>query len=435
MRKIISVQNLSKRYEIGVLRSDGGTLRESLAGFFKSAGRSKNNGQNGGRRTIWALKDINFEVEQGELIGIVGRNGAGKSTLLKILSRITEPTTGRADVYGRIGSLLEVGTGFHPELSGRENVYLNGSILGMKRVEIDRKFDEIVAFAEIEKFLDTSVKRYSSGMYMRLAFSVAAHLEPEILLVDEVLAVGDGDFQAKCLAKMQEVAREGRTVIYVSHNLGSVSKLCPRAFLLAGGEMIAEGLTGEVIGEYVFKGRETCAERIWSNPGDAPGNEKIRIHAVRIVSGGEVTSEVDIQNDVHVEIDFWNLVPGARVSTSIHLLDKTRVGVLASANMPSANLIHDEWFGEPHPVGLYRTSCTLPGNFLNEGRYHVNAIVLTSLVNVEAFAEEVVSFDVHETGVMRKEYGGYWLGVVRPKLAWQTKRIEGAALGEQGTPS
>ncbi len=441
----IRVEALSKRYKIGQ-RERYYTLRDSLSNLVKAPFRRlshsvlksqipKTNAINQTNETnqtletnqtnnsIWALKDVSFEVKHGEVVGIIGRNGAGKTTLLKILSRITEPTEGYAEIYGRVGSLLEVGTGFHQELTGRENTYLSGAILGMKKADIDKKFDEIIAFAEIEKFIDTPVKHYSSGMYVRLAFAVAAHLEPEILLVDEVLAVGDAAFQKKCLGKMGDVAKEGRTVLFVSHNLGSLANLCPRTMLLVEGRKWSEGPSGDVISEYIALGREDQGERVWQNSQTAPGNEKVRLHAVRIVSGGEVTADVDIQEDVHVQVEFWNLKPGARVSTSIHLLDKMGVGVLASANTHSANLIRDEWFGKSHPAGLYRTVCTIPGNFLNEGRYSINAIVLTDVTHTEVFAREVVSFTVHDTGAMRKEYGGEWLGVVRPKLAWQTEYI------------
>ncbi|MCM3902712.1 MAG: ABC transporter ATP-binding protein [Pyrinomonadaceae bacterium] len=252
MKPIITVNNLSKQYRIGAREEGYTTLRESLVQAvrapFKRIRSRRRNANNG---MVWALKDINFEVQPGEVVGIVGPNGAGKSTLLKILSRITKPTTGAVDLYGRVRSLLEVGTGFHPELTGRENVYLNGAIMGMTRAEIEGKFEEIVAFAEVGKFLDTPVKRYSSGMNLRLAFAVAAHLEPEILIVDEVLAVGDAAFQEKCLGKMDKVAKEGRTVLFVSHNLATVQHLCNRAILLQGGRITATGQPSEVIGHYL----------------------------------------------------------------------------------------------------------------------------------------------------------------------------------------
>lgn len=251
MRPIIRVENLSKQYRIGARQTPYLTLRESIANaarsplnWFRRNGHSEDN-------AIWALKDVSFEVVPGEVVGIIGRNGAGKSTLLKILSRITEPTTGQVDLYGRVGSLLEVGTGFHVELSGRENIYLSGAILGMKRSEIDRKFDEIVMFAEVDKFIDTPVKHYSSGMYMRLAFAVAAHLEPEILIVDEVLAVGDATFQKKCLGKMGEVARQGRTVVFVSHNIGAIQQLCSECILLENGQVRVAGKASVIVKEYL----------------------------------------------------------------------------------------------------------------------------------------------------------------------------------------
>ncbi len=416
----ISVENVWKQYRKG--QTGYHTLREDI---YNITGRIISLGGEKKRETdaehIWALRDVSFEVKQGERVGIIGRNGSGKTTMLRLLAGITRPNHGKITVKGRLGVLIEIMAGFHPELSGRENVYLNGAIMGMSQKEIKRKFDEIVAFAELENFIDTPIKRYSSGMHVRLGFSVAAHLDPDILLVDEVLAVGDAAFQKKCLGKMGDVTKEGRTVLFVSHNLGSVVNLCPRAILLVAGEKYSDGPASDIIGEYIETTREGQGERIWSDPKTAPGNEKIRLHAVRIVSGGVVTDSVDIQKDIQVEVEFWNLKAGSHIHTSIHLLDKMGVGVLASANMHSANLIRDEWYGKPHPVGLYRTICTLPGNFLNEGLYSINAIVLTDVTNTEVFEREVISFTVHESGAMRKEYGGGWLGVVRPKLAWQTE--------------
>ncbi|HZI49043.1 MAG TPA: ABC transporter ATP-binding protein, partial [Pyrinomonadaceae bacterium] len=333
---IISVQNLSKQYRLGTT-SYSHDLREAFAARLRAPLRFKASDNQTSNQAVWALRNVSFDVEPGEVVGIVGPNGAGKSTLLKILSRITEPTSGRAELHGRVGSLLEVGTGFHPELTGRENIFLNGAVLGMKRVEIERRFDEIVAFAEIDRFLDTPVKRYSSGMYMRLAFAVAAHLDPEILLVDEVLAVGDAQFQAKCLGKMNDVARGGRTVLFVSHNLASVLTLCRRSLLVKDGGIFCDGPSSEVIGQYVNIGATPLTgEQIWPDFENAPGNDNIRLHAVRIVSAGMTTADVDIQKEVHVQVEFWNRRPGARIMTSIHLLDKLGAGVLSSTNMHSA---------------------------------------------------------------------------------------------------
>ncbi len=250
---VIRIENLSKSYRIqhGAARSEYRTLRESLAAAATWPLRKLQGKVGGSVEEFWALKDVNLEIQQGEVVGFIGRNGAGKSTLLKILSRITAPTTGEIRLHGRVGSLLEVGTGFHPELTGRENVYLNGSILGMSRREIQSKFDEIVEFSGVEKFLDTPVKRYSSGMYVRLAFAVAAHLEPELLVVDEVLAVGDAEFQKKCLGKMGEVAKTGRTVLFVSHNMAAVSELCSRVMILQSGHVIADGPTTSIVSQYL----------------------------------------------------------------------------------------------------------------------------------------------------------------------------------------
>ena len=273
----ISVKSLSKQYHISAKQKAYRTLRDTLADAFVSPFRRTRRllrGQASAAaeldETFWALQDVSFEVRHGEVVGIIGRNGAGKSTLLKILSRITEPTEGYADIHGRVGSLLEVGTGFHPELTGRENIYLNGSILGMRKGEIDCKFDEIVAFAEVERFIDTPVKHYSSGMYLRLAFAVAAYLEPEILLVDEVLAVGDARFQKKCLNKMQDVGQHGRTVLFVSHNMPAITRLCERVILLDEGRVLQDGPSYQVVRTYLNSGLGTSAAREWSDPAKAP---------------------------------------------------------------------------------------------------------------------------------------------------------------------
>jgi lipopolysaccharide transport system ATP-binding protein len=284
MKPIIKVENLGKRYSIGMQEAAYGTLREKMVGIMRLPfERLRGNGQAGGEQLIWALEDVNFEVNPGEVVGIIGPNGAGKSTLLKLLSRITEPTTGRIDLYGRIGSLLEVGTGFHAELTGRENIYLNGAILGLRKTEIERKFDEIVSFAEIGKFLDTPVKRYSSGMYMRLAFAVAAHLEPEILIVDEVLAVGDAAFQRKCLGKMGDVAKQGRTVIFVSHNMGAISSLCSRCLLIKSGSLFEDGEVSKVTALYQSSLYSTIDDASDLSSAEHYGTGKARFTSVSVV--------------------------------------------------------------------------------------------------------------------------------------------------------
>ena len=307
----VRAQGLGKRYRIGGWQAPYKTLRESLTGLATAPFRFLRRGaasQGPREETFWALRDVSFEVRAGEVIGIIGRNGAGKSTLLKILSRITEPTTGRAEIRGRVSSLLEVGIGFHAELTGRENLYLNGAILGMPKVEIDRKFDEIVAFAEVERFIDTPVKHYSSGMYLRLAFAVAAHLEPEILIVDEVLAVGDASFQKKCLNKMENVGQQGRTVLFVSHNMPAVTRLCQRVVLLSEGSVLEDGPSSHVVGAYLKSGLGTTAAREWekSDP-ERPAGEVAGLLAVRILSeSGAVVEAVDIRRPIRLEIE-WDV--------------------------------------------------------------------------------------------------------------------------------
>src|SRR5580698_8912507 len=304
---VIRVEGIGKRYRLGeglrhtALRNlIGDALRAPLR-FLHGSNHTSNNRPavalsagspaadtttevNGRSRFIWALKDVYFEVQHGEVVGLIGRNGAGKSTLLKILARITRPTEGRAEIHGRVGSLLEVGTGFHLELTGRENVYMSGAILGMRKAEMDRKFDEIVAFSEVERFLDTPLKHYSSGMQVRLAFAVAAHLEPEILFVDEVLAVGDAAFQKKCLGKMSEVANKGRTILFVSHNMAAIKALCTRAILMKNGAIVASGMVGQVADSYLLGSAQGASVREWPDPATAPGNESIRISFIRIIA-------------------------------------------------------------------------------------------------------------------------------------------------------
>jgi lipopolysaccharide transport system ATP-binding protein len=435
MRPVIRVEDVSKHYRLGAQQPAGQTLRDALAEAARLPfSRRRAEARASADNELWALKGVSFEVEPGEAVAIIGRNGAGKSTLLKVLSRITEPTGGRVELYGRIGSLLEVGTGFHPELSGRENIFLNGAILGMRQDEIKRKFDEIVAFAEVERFIDTPVKRYSSGMYMRLAFAVAAHLEPEILLVDEVLAVGDASFQKKCLGKMNEVTHHGRTVVFVSHNMTAVNQLCPRTIMLANGRVLRDGRTHEVVAEYMRTGSGGGGEVVWDEPARAPGNDRVRLHALRVVSKGVPSEQVNIDEEVRVDVEFWNLERGARnLCVNIYLLDAMGNVVLSTGNTTAANLIEDDWFEQPHAAGLYRASCTLPANFLNEGTYYITVYMISlGPIVVEAEAAQAISFDVFDTGVMREPGGGtgHWAGVVRPRLPWQTVMLEPA--GEAG---
>ena len=423
---VITVEGISKRYLLGRRRSKDDGIRHLMEDALRAPLRWLNSGReslDGDPEEYWALKDVSFEVKRGEVVGIVGRNGAGKSTLLKILSRITEPTTGRITIDGRVASLLEVGTGFHPELTGRENIFLNGAILGMSRLEIKRKFDEIVAFSEVDKFLDTPVKRYSSGMYVRLAFAVAAHLDPEILIVDEVLAVGDAQFQKKCMGKMGEISRqEGRTVLFVSHNLGAISNICSAGLLLQGGKRLFAGTAAHTIEAYLAAGATTAGEVSWLSA-ERPGTPRLRINSIRVVGDGEAKATVSIDRPISFEIDFESLVAGMEWSVSIHLVHPSAGEVLSTANFPSACLGVDEWAGRVFPAGRFRSICTLPANFLNEGIFLLNVAVMRSMRDTEIFLREVIQFTAQETGGMRREYTGQWIGVVRPRLQWVTSIV------------
>ena len=293
----------------------------------------------------------------------------------------------------------------------------------MRRAEVRAKFDQIVEFSEIGRFLDTPVKRYSSGMYVRLAFAVAAHLEPDILVVDEVLAVGDYTFQKKCLGRMGDVAGQGRTVLFVSHNMGAISALCSRAVLLDQGQVLAEGATQDVVASYISRGLDSSGEVVWETESEAPGTEVLKLHAVRVVSQGQVTSDVDIDEEVRVEVEYWNFEPGTCASVSIHLVDKSGVVAISTANSPSATLNDDGWSCRPHPVGLFRTACFVPANFLNDGLYKVGVYLIKDVNRVQAHLDDVVAFTVHDTGVMRAEYTGVWPGAVRPRMAWETELL------------
>lgn len=413
---IIKVENLGKKYQLGKRKSYY-ALRDELANPLTWFKKEKT-------ADLWALRNINFKVSPGERVGVIGRNGAGKSTLLKALSQITPPTTGKIKMRGRVASLLEVGTGFHPELTGRENIYLNGAILGMSRKEINQKFDEIVAFSEIEKFLDTPVKRYSSGMYVRLAFAVAAHLEPEILLIDEVLAVGDAGFQKKCLGKMAEVGREGRTILFVSHNMGAISNLCSRTIYLDHGKIKFDGKTDKCIAKYIIGAGSHDGQVMWKNYKTAPGNENVKLKYVKILSNSQVTGNVFIDKDIVIEIGYWSLKQDAQLASSIHLKDSSGTLTFASANFPSACLSRDEWYGRARPKGLYRSTCTIPANFLNDTQYSLDVGVSNLKNEFEFNLTDIISFQVVDSGAMKKEYMGHWGGAIRPKLLWTTELIK-----------
>jgi len=412
----IVVENIAKRYVIGGAKELGyKTLRDAIASLFRPRGPKMS------RETIWALKDVSFAAKKGEVIGIIGRNGAGKSTLLKILSRITEPTEGRALLYGRAGSLLEVGTGFHPELTGRENIFLNGAILGMKRSEIVSKLDEIVAFAEIDQFLDTPVKRYSSGMYVRLAFAVAAHLETEILIVDEVLAVGDAAFQRKCLSKMEDVSHHGRTVMFVSHNLASITRLCPRAILLEGGKVAKDGPSHEVVRFYLHSDLGTMAAREWRDPVTAPGSDYVRLRSVRVIDDeGHLGDKIDIRREFTVQMEYDVVRAGRVLVPNFHFGNVEGVTLFVSLDL------EPEWRGRECPPGRYVSRALVPGNFLSEGTITIGAAMSTMPSEVHFYEREAVAFEVVDSmaaDTARGDYGGPLPGVIRPILTWKSERV------------
>jgi homopolymeric O-antigen transport system ATP-binding protein len=425
MDSVIEAENLSKKYTIGsrkkaqiqsvsdVLMSKMRSVKQRFADPFSKASQQKE------EEEFWALQDLSFSVKAGETVGIIGRNGAGKSTLLKIISRITEPTTGRVTIRGRVASLLEVGTGFHPELTGRENIFLNGAILGMTKVEINQKFDGIVDFAGVEKFLDTPVKRYSSGMYVRLAFAVAAHLEPELLVVDEVLAVGDAEFQKKCLGKMGEFSESGRTVLFVSHNMSAIKAMCSRAILLESGKIVEDGGTVQVIQRYFNKDRVTACRKEWSE-NKRPGNDFLRLVSVALKkSENEYASEFDISENIYVEITFEVLGNAVKPQFSLGLSDAEGGCVFSSLSNTKGNTL----YGVNVKKGLYRTTCELYGHLLNNGRYYITIVCFAGYWNNGFRVDHVLSFESKDDGVLKRDYYGNYGGVIRPNLQWVTELV------------
>jgi lipopolysaccharide transport system ATP-binding protein len=424
---IITVSNLGKKYRIKhqaepqrytALRD---VLANKVKGLFQNQKSEIRNRKS--EEDFWALKDVSFEVKRGEVVAIIGRNGAGKSTLLKILSRITEPTTGRVHLKGRVASLLEVGTGFHPELTGRENIFLNGAILGMSRAEIRKKFDEIVAFAEVEKFLDTPVKRYSSGMYVRLAFAVAAHLEPEILIVDEVLAVGDAEFQKKCLGKMHDVSTQGgRTVLFVSHNMQAVNALCKEAMLLKDGEVVDRGPSWQVIEKHLSVASHNSAEAVWPFE-TAPSGNVVKLHSVRVHGhDGAVSYDQRCGSPITINMEFWCL-RDTTLTPSFHIYNQGDILVFPTATLHVPDLAQ-----KVYAAGLHRCSCVIPAALLNSGTYSVHAF-LSRGTDGHAYVHvpKVVSFQVVNdgTGTGGIYTAGDWPGVIRPLLPWTSQQLDG----------
>ena len=433
----IEVSNLSKRYRIGLKEEIHDTFIGSMTSWLKSPISNykrvhnltsfSDNGESDD--IVWALKDVSFEINRGDIVGVIGKNGAGKSTLLKILCRITEPTSGVVVVKGHVSSLLEVGTGFHPELTGRENVFLNGTILGMTKKEIDKKFNEIVEFSEVEKFINTPVKRYSSGMRVRLAFAVAAHLDPEVLLIDEVLAVGDVEFQKKCLGKMSNIAKEGRTILFVSHNMGAIEKLCTKAFLIDEGRIQKQGLTNEVIAEYLGSNKSLLGEKIWTTPSKTndpknliPDEEIVRLNAVRVKNkNDEICTEFTVRDDIFLEIEYVVHKDINYLDVSFYLYNQKGETVLVAMD--------NSRDGENRSClsNSYRTIGKVPGDLLNDGWYYVHIGISEEKV-VHVRERQVISFVVKESmdpnGSRALYHRSDWpQSVIRPRIMWTSSVI------------
>lgn len=426
---IISIEDLWKQYRLGVI-SHGTLTRDLQSWWARFRGHEDPNAPVGQRHspgaeaqvsgdTFWALRGIDLQVREGEVLGIIGRNGAGKSTLLKVLSRVTAPSKGSVKIKGRLASLLEVGTGFHPELTGRENIYLNGTILGMRRQEVSKKLDAIVDFAEVETFIDTPVKRYSSGMYVRLAFAVAAHLETDILVVDEVLAVGDTKFQERCLNKMDELSGRGRTVLFVSHNMASVRRLCTRAALLHEGELLTQGDVPSVIEQYLQSGLSPSSERIWPDRETAPGSDVARLKAVRALDeAGNTVTAVNTRQDLFLEIEFWVLEEGAVVDAGFHLADDQSGLILMAGDFQNPEL------QGPRRAGVHVSRCRIPGDMLNNRKYMVHVWLCTNPHTLHARERDAIVLSVGDDmkpGGARGNYTAEWPATaVRPKFDWES---------------
>ncbi len=432
MSVAIKVENLSKAYQLGQIGT--GTISRDVERWFAKArgkedpflkiGETNDRSVAGSSDIVWSLKDINFEIQQGDAVGIIGRNGAGKSTLLKILSRVTSPTTGSIKAKGRIASLLEVGTGFHPELTGRENIFLNGAILGMRKKEITQKLDEIIDFSGVERYIDTPVKRYSSGMYVRLAFAVAAHLDSEILIVDEVLAVGDAEFQKKCLGKMKEVSKgEGRTILFVSHNMQAVKVLCPASILLNEGKILITGNSEQVIREYLFNQEVICVEKVWEDH-DRPGNEIVKLSkAFMHYENGIIPEDgnFDITRKIGFTFEYEVLKNGDIFTHGINMYNNEGVNIFDSHDVNT--IIRNEY----REKGKYSATVWLLGNIMSEGKFSVNiALFKASPLEIFLLEESVFSFNIIDEirgDSARGEYILNFPGIVRPLLFWDAKKI------------
>jgi lipopolysaccharide transport system ATP-binding protein len=430
MTTAISVKNLGKQYKIGAAQQkfQYNMFRDVIVDTLMTPVRIfralRGQGMRGATHTsmLWALKDVSFDLEEGKVLGIVGRNGAGKSTLLKILSRVTEPTIGTVSVRGRVGSLLEVGTGFHPELTGRENIYMNGAILGMRSAEIDSKFDEIVDFSEVSQFIDTPVKRYSSGMYLRLAFAVAAHLEPEILVVDEVLAVGDAEFQRKCLGKMGDVAQQGRTVLFVSHNMSAILRLTQEAIVLKKGQLIKRAPTAEAVDYYLSSGQAESGERIWGVEDIPAASQPFIPIAIRIKErSGKVVDTVRSTEPVTIEWEYQLDAPVTGLRVGMYL--STMRGEYVFTAFDTDDAVQFEQFGA-RKAGRYVSRCNIPADFFNEGRYLLGVNASSFGVRRYFMDENALSFNVDISGAPGTQWPEVRQGSIRPRLDWKIEKID-----------
>jgi lipopolysaccharide transport system ATP-binding protein len=414
----IRAEDLSKRYAIAAARLRHDTLRDHIAEGVKSFFHRPYPAHSE-VDTLWALRDVSFQVDTGEVVGLIGRNGAGKSTLLKVLSRITDPTLGRAQIFGRVGSLLEVGTGFDRELTGAENIYLSGAILGMRKAEIKRRFDEIVAFADVERFVETPVKRYSSGMYLRLAFAVAAHLDPEILLLDEVLAVGDAAFQKRCLGKMEEVAGRGRTVLFVSHNMAAITRFCSRCIWIDAGRVRADGNTEAIVAGYLTSGVEDSGEVCFpEDPQQAPGSEYVRLAAARIRdSAGRVTATLDARQPFTIEMEYTVLRKAVDLRIGMRILTPDGSALLSSKDL---DLGDETVVRDP---GRYVSRCTIPGDFLNYGQYFVTVGSDFPRIQSHFLCDRCLSFSIERTGGVGGHIDDARTEFLRMRLPWDVARV------------
>jgi len=423
---VIRAEHISKLYRLGQVNT--GTLSHDLARWwairrgkedpFLKVGVENDRSKKASGEYAWAIKDVSFDLNQGDTLGIIGRNGAGKSTLLKILSRVTTPTEGSIRIKGRIASLLEVGTGFHPELTGRENIYMNGAILGMTKKEITRKFDEIVDFAGVAMYIDTPVKRYSSGMYVRLAFAVAAFLEPEILIVDEVLAVGDAEFQKKCIGRMKDVSvNDGRSVIFVSHSMTAIQALCNKTLMMDKGSVKMYGNTNEVISHYLNAYANMDSIKTWPDR-EGPGDNSARLKSVRLLNNaGEQITTSYLEDEVLMEVTYECYQAGTVLNLSMSVMTDKDDCLLSSPSITD-----EAWACKPHPVGVYKSICRLPALFFNDAIYKVTLLLVKNSAEVIAFAEEVVAIEKIDSGANRGSFFGTWSGITRPILQWTTTK-------------